>query len=69
MMKRMFGFCWFCAKAGVLTGPDNAISIVVLSSEAQVPLSQPDVLRGGVPVGGDGSSGNIELNMATLSCL
>jgi hypothetical protein len=52
MMKRMFGFCWLCAKAGVLTGPDNAINIVVPSSDVQAPLSQPDVLRGAVAVKG-----------------
>ena len=69
MMKRILGFCaGCCAVAGVLTGPDSDINIVALSSEAQDRLSQPGVLRGGVAIKG-GLSGNMELNMATLSFL
>jgi hypothetical protein len=67
MMKRIFGFCGgCCAVAGVLAGPDNDINIVAPSSEAQDRMCQPGVLRGGVAIKG-GLSGNIELNMATLS--
>ena len=68
MMKRMLGF-WAgcCAAAGVLAGPDSDINIDALNKAAQDRLSQPDVLRGVAANGG--LSGNIELNMATLSLL
>jgi hypothetical protein len=70
MMKRIFGFCGdCCATAGVLAGPDSDINIVALSSEAQDRLDKPGVLRVGVAIKGGGLSGNMELNMATLSCL
>jgi hypothetical protein len=66
MMKRIFGFWAGCAVAGVLAGPDSDINIVAPSSEAQD--RKPGVLRGGVAIEGD-LSGNMVLNMATLSCL
>ena len=68
MMKRMLGFCAGCAVAGVLAGPDSDINIVAPSSEAQDRLCQPGVLRGGVAIEG-GLSSNMQLNMASLSCL
>ena len=70
MMKRMFGFCGVCATAGVLVGPDSDtdINVVAPRSAAQDRLCQLGVLRGGVAIKG-GLSGNMELNMATLSCL
>ena len=66
MMKRILGFWAGCAAAGVLPGPDSDINIVAPSSEAQD--RKPGVLRGGVAIKG-GLSGNMELNMATLSLL
>ena len=65
---------WFlagcCAAAGVLAGPDSDtdINVVAPSNAAQDRLCQLGVLRGGVAIKG-GLSGNMELNMATLSCL
>ena len=44
--------CRLLRTAGVLAGPDSDIHIVALSSEAQDPLYQLDVLRGGVAAGG-----------------
>jgi hypothetical protein len=69
MMKRILGFgdgC--CAATGVLANPDSDISIVAPSNVAQDRWRQLDALRGGVAIKG-GLSGNMELNMATLSCL
>jgi hypothetical protein len=65
MMKRIFGF-WAgcCAAAGVLTSPDSGISIDAPNKTAQD--RKPGVLRGGVAIK-DGLSGNMELNMASLS--
>jgi hypothetical protein len=67
MMKRILGFCAGCAVAGVPAGPDSEINIVAPSSEAQDRVCKPGVLRGGVAIEGD-LSGNMELNMVTLSC-
>jgi len=66
MMKRILGFCAGCAVAGVLASPDSDINIVAPSSEAQD--RKQGVLRGGAAIKG-GLSGNMELNMATLSLL
>jgi hypothetical protein len=52
----------------VVAGPDSDINIVAPSSEAQDRVCQPGVLLGGVAVKG-GLSGNMVLNMSTLSCL
>src|SRR5882724_1173656 len=69
MMKRILGFCaGCCAVAGVLASPDSDINIVAPSSPAQDRLCRPGVLRGGVAIKG-GLSGNMELNMTTLSRL
>jgi hypothetical protein len=62
----MLGFCAGCAVADVLAGPDSDINIVAPSSEAQD--FKPGALRGGVAMKG-GLSGNVELNMVTLSLL
>jgi hypothetical protein len=71
MMKMILGF-WAgcCAAAGVLAGPDNDtdINVVAPSNAAQDRLCQLGALRGGVAIKG-GLSGNMELNMASLSCL
>jgi hypothetical protein len=69
MMKTIFGLCGCCcAAAGVLAGPDNDINIVAPSSEAQVPLCQPAVLRGAVGIA-TGWSFAMQSNMASLSLL
>jgi hypothetical protein len=71
MMKMILGF-WAgcCAVAGVLAGPDNDsdINVVAPSKAAQDRLCQPTLLRVGILIEG-GLSGNLELNMTTLSCL
>ena len=71
MMKMMLGFCGVCcATAGVLASPDNDsdINVVAPSNAAQDRLCQATLLCVGIVMEG-GLSGNLELNMATLSCL